>query len=404
MSLIVVSGALASKPWNGGDEWTRLSWTLGLKRLGHDVYFIEQIAPAVCVDAAGAACDLDRSVNLAFFRDVTERFGLSARASLVLEEVEGEKGSKGAALVVGPGLDELVRVAESADLLVNISGHLTFDTLKPRFRRRAFIDLDPGFTQCWHQQGLAEDRFRDHHFYFTVGYNVGTPGCDIPIGDIAWRPIRQPVVLDDWPIVVGGVGSGVASVDHRRFTTVSSWRGPFGRVTHNGVQFGLKAHEFRKVVTLPTLTSQRFEIALDVHPADQQDIDLLRSNAWALVDPACVASDPFTFRNYIQTSDAEFSVAQGIYVDTQSGWFSDRTVRYLASGKPVLVQDTGLGRTYPPGLGLVTFRTLDEAVRGAEAIGRDYETHARAARAIAEECFDSDKVLGALLQTVGVVP
>ena len=386
MSLIVVSGALANKPGNGGAAWTRLSWVLGLRRLGHDVYFVEQIAPAACVDGHGAPCAFARSVNHAYFMDVIERFGLGARSALVLE--------RDAAQSTGLSLDELGRVADAADLLVNISGHLTLDTLKPRFRQRTFIDLDPGFTQYWHQEGLAEERLRDHHIYFTVGYNVGTPECDIPTGDISWLPIRQPVVLDEWPVASSGAGV--------RFTTVSSWRGPFGRVTHNGVQSGLKAHEFRKFVTLPARTDQRFEIALDVHPADQQDVDLLRRNGWATVDPADVASDPFAFRRYVQDSDAEFSVAQGIYVDTRSGWFSDRTVRYLASGKPALIQDTGLGRTYPVGLGLVPFRTLDDAVRGAAAIADNYEAHAKAARDIAVEFFDSDKVLEPLLATVGV--
>jgi hypothetical protein len=171
-------------------------------------------------------------------------------------------------------------------------------------------------------------------------------------------------------------------------------------VTHDGVQYGLKAHEFRKFVALPLLTGQPFEIALAVHPADRPDVESLRTHAWTVVDPKSVAGDPFTFRSYVQDSGVEFSVAQGMYVDTQSGWFSDRTVRYLASGKPALVQDTGFGRNYPTGRGLVPFRTLEEAVRGADLITRDYEVHSRAARAIAEELFDSDKVVATLLRNV----
>jgi hypothetical protein len=385
MSLIVVCGALANKPGNGGAAWTRLSWPLGLKRLGYDVYFVEQIAAGACTDASGAACDLDQSVNLAYFRHATERFGLGNTSALVSEE-DGRS--------VGLSPEELVDIADAADLLVNISGHLTLDGLKRRFRKRVFIDQDPGYTQFWHVAGLAEERLRDHHFYFTVGENIGTPDCGIPTGDIEWRTIRQPVVLDEWPVSACGSDA--------RFTTVASWRGPYGRVTHDGVQYGLKAHEFRKFVALPVLTGQPFEVALAVHPADRQDVELLRRNAWTVVDPKSVACDPFEFRRYVQQSGAEFSIAQGIYVETQSGWFSDRTVRYLASGKPALVQDTGFGRTYPTGCGLVPFRTLEEAVRGADLITRDYEVHARSARAIAEEFFDSDKVVAGLLQNVGV--
>lgn len=382
---IVVSGALANKAGNGGAAWTRLSWILGLMRLGHDVHFVEQISPGVCVDESGAGCAIERSVNLAFFRDVTEGFGFGARSALISEAGDD---------IIGLSLKEMAQVADTADLLVNISGHLTLEGLKPRFRRRAFIDLDPGFTQYWHQEGLAEERLCDHHHYFTVGANVGTPRCDIPTGEITWRPIRQPVVLEHWPVT--------GCTDRARLTTVSSWRGPFGRVTHNGVQSGVKAHEFRKFATIPTLASPHFEVALDVHPADQRDVDLLRRNDWTVVDPVGVTADPAAFRRYIQESGGEFSVAQGIYVDTRSGWFSDRTVRYLSSGKPALVQDTGLSPTYPLGQGLLAFRTLEEAVSGANAISRDYDVHARAARDIAEEYFDSDKVLGALLQEVGV--
>jgi hypothetical protein len=388
MSVIVVAGALANKPANGGAAWTRLSWALGLKRLGCDVYFIEQIAPGACVDASGARCEPDRSVNFAYFRHVTGRFGLGDSSALISEH-------DGRVIGGGATTTALVDMADTADLLVNISGHLTLDTLKPLFRTRAFIDLDPGYTQFWHAQGLAEERLRDHHAYFTIGENIGTDGCGVPAGDIAWRPIRQPVVLDEWPVSTNGSAA--------RFTTIASWRGPYGRVTHNGLQFGLKAHEFRKFVALPMMTGRPFEIALDVDPADRQDVESLQRHAWRVVDAKSVAGDPFTFRRYIQDSSAECSVAQGIYVETQSGWFSDRTVRYLASGKPALVQDTGFGRHYPASCGLVAFRTLEEAVRGADRIARDYEAHSRAARAIAEEFFDSDKVLTELLRNVGVM-
>ena len=147
-----------------------------------------------------------------------------------------------------------------------------------------------------------------------------------------------------------------------------------------------------------------FELALDIHPADSRDRDLLVRHGWRLVDPRRVARGPSEFRRYVQDSGAEFSVAQGMYVDTYSGWVSDRTVRYLASGKPALVQSTGFERTLPVGEGLVTFRTLDEAVGGAGEIASDNERHSKAARAIAEEYFDSDRVLSRMLEEVEVSP
>jgi hypothetical protein len=388
MPTVVVSGPLANKPRNGGHAWAIGSWTRGLERLGCDVYLLEQLSPAVCVDEANRPCEVDRSVNVAHFNEVSAAFGLEKRSALIIE---------GEGRIIGATSRDVADIAGTADLLVNISGHLTLEHLKGRFRKRAFVDLDPGYTQFWHAQGLAEERLRDHQFYFTVGVNIGTAGCGIPIGGIAWRPTLPPVVLEDWPIAPNGTCD--------RFTTVASWRGAYGRVVNEGVAFGLKAHEFRKFVTLPTVAADhRFEIALDVHPAERRDIEVLRANGWTLVDPKTVAGDPASFRRYIQQSSAEFSAAQGIYVETGSGWFSDRTVRYLAAGKPALVQDTGFTRRHPVEEGMVTFRTLDEARAGVEWIARDYPAHCKAARTLAERYFDSDTVLSRLLEETRTLP
>src|SRR5262249_13579120 len=162
---------------------------------------------------------------------------------------------------------------------------------------------------------------------------------------IRWRRTRQPVVLDQWSLS--------CTPESDRFTTVASWRGPFGPVEYGGKLYGLKLHEFRKFIELPRRSRRTFEIALDIHEADANDRPNLESHGWRLVDPRVTAGDPEAFRRYIQASAAEFSVAQGIFVDTNSGWFSDRTVRYLASGKPALVQETGFSRNLPVGVGLV---------------------------------------------------
>jgi hypothetical protein len=164
----------------------------------------------------------------------------------------------------------------------------------------------------------------------------------------------------------------------------------------------LKVHEFRKFIDLPRRVPLTFEMALNIHPAEGRDLNLLREHGWRIIDPVVVAADPDGFRNYVQHSAAEFSVAQGVYVHTHSGWFSDRTVRYLASGKPALVQDTGFGRNLPTGEGLIAFRTPDEAADGARRIVRDYADHCRAARALAETYFDADTVLGRLVEEVGL--
>jgi hypothetical protein len=387
VSIVIISGALANKPNNGGAAWTRLSWALGFKAMGFEVAFVEQIRPEVCVDHRGRPAAFDDSANLAYFRRVTDEFGLSDRAALVCE---------GGGPCYGLAEAELGDLARSADLLVNISGHLTLPMVKEGVRHKVYVDLDPGYTQVWHATGNAGPRLEGHDFYYTVGANIGRPDCPIPTSGLDWRPIRQPIVLEQWPT------SGEA--DRDRFTTVASWRGAYGPVTFGGKSYGAKAHEFRNFLRLPGQISQTLEIALEIHPADARDQEALQRHGWRIVDPKDVAADPKGFRHYVQESGAEFSTAQGVYVATSSGWFSDRTVRYLASGKPALVQDTGFSHTLPVGDGLLAFRTLDDAVAGARSIADDYERHGHAARALAKAFFDANRVLGRLSEEVGVTP
>ena len=382
MTTVVVAGALANKPGNGGEAWVRLSWVLGLRRLGYDVLFVEQLSPAACVGSDGAPAPVAGSRNLAFFREIVDRFGLTSSASLIYDD--------GAELFGVPEGDLLARAA-TAVALFNLSGHLTYEPLLRRLSRKIYVDLDPGFTQYWHASG--QPLGLDHHDeHLTVGGNVGTEACPIPTRGIRWQPVRPPVVLDEWT-----PGRG----DAHRFTTVGGWRGAYGPITWEGRTFGLKVHEFRKLVQLPHQAAGTFEIALDIHPADATDRARLERHGWQIVDPRCVASDPDAYRDYVRGSGAEFSVAQGIYVETNSGWFSDRTAAYLAAGRPALVQDTGFSRTLPTGEGLLCFTSLEEAVAGAREIRRAYERHSRAARALAEAYFDSDAVLGGLLDDPG---
>jgi hypothetical protein len=387
VTTIVVSGVIANKCLNGGAVWTRLNWVLGLKKLGFQVFFVEQIKREACVDASGAKASFEKSLNLAYFAQITGQFGLAGSAALIYEDGEQIHGST---------WRELLDVTEEADLLVNISGHLTLQPLKDRPRCKVFIDLDPGYTQFWHAAGNPASRLEGHDYYFTVGENVGTPACSIPAGNIRWRPVRQPVVLAYWPVSMTGAPG--------RFTTIASWRGPYGPIQQGATILGAKVHEFRKFLALPRRASATFEIALDIHSADDKDLHSLRQHGWKVVDPKVAVPDPTAFRQYVQASGAEFSVAQGIYVQTGSGWFSDRTVRYLASGKPALVQDTGFSRNYPVGEGLIAFRTLEEAVAGTERIAGDYDRHCRVARELAEAYFDSDKVLGRLVAEISAAP
>jgi hypothetical protein len=358
---IVVAGALANKTGSGGEAWVRLSWIRGFEQLGYDVWFIEQIE-AVAPE------------QLRYFDAVTAAFGLTRRSALIL----------GDEVIRGPDRDALVGIVAGATL-VNISGHLDLPRLFAQFGQRIYIDIDPGFTQSWFADGISGSKLAGHDQHFTIAEGIGRSDCPIPSCGITWKTVRQPVVLADWPLT--------GRAPDRGFTTVGSWRGPYGPVTLEGRTYGLKVHEFRRIVTLPTVSTHRFELALDIHDADRADRDQLVANNWHLVDPRSAASDPQAFRRYVQTSAAEFSVAQGVYVGTNSGWFSDRTVRYLASGKPALVQDTGFSRTLPTGVGLVSFDSLQDAVSGADEIMTNYADHSAAARQIAVEHFDAGRVL-----------
>jgi len=387
MKTAVVAGAIANKYLNGGAVWTRLNWALGMKKLGFDVFFLEQIDRDSSVDREGRATGFEECENLRYFRKIMREFGLGGSSALLYEngvEVDGMSSAE---------VDDLVG---GADLILNITGHLQIPAMAKARGCRVYIDLDPGFTQYWHQAGLLNQQFSEHDFYFTIGEAIGSSGCPIPSGDISWRPTRQPVVLEQWPVSVAG--------EPDRFTTVASWRDPYGSLRHQGQTLGLKVHEFRKYIRLPEYVPQVCEIALDIHPDEHKDLDLLRRHGWVIKDPAKKVPDPGRFRSYVQQSGAEFSVAKGIYVQTNSGWFSDRTVRYLASGKPALVQDTGFSSVYPAGMGLVAFGNIEQAIAGARSISGDYTGHCRAARQLAEKWFDSDKVLGALAEQVGILP
>jgi hypothetical protein len=364
MPTVLVSGALANKPASGGEAWVRLSWVLGLQRLGCEVWFIEEV-----VTATPAAT--------AWFGDVVARFGLTGRAALV--------DNKGIVLA-GPSAGELDEAARRADLLLNISGNLRDRRLLALPGRRAYLDLDPGYTQLWHRDGALGDALELHDDHLTVALTIDA----LPHDGLRWRAVPPPVVLDEWPVTPPPAGP--------RFTTVASWRGGYGRLQDGERLYGQKAHEFRRLSELPrTTTEVTLEAALAIDPADRADRDRLLGGGWQLADPVVIAGTPDTFRDYVQGSTAELSPGQGVYVDIGCGWFSDRTTRYLASGRPAIVQKTGLPPEIPTDSGLLTFRTPDDAAAAIEAVLADYDAHARDARRLAEDKFDSDVVIGRLL-------
>jgi hypothetical protein len=289
-----------------------------------------------------------------------------------------------------PREEVIARTRDSA-ALINVMGYLEEEEILAAAPVRVFLDIDPGFGQIWKALGL-HDLFRGHDRFLTVGGRIGAADCEVPTVGLEWIPIRPPVDLAEWPVQTDR-GS--------RFTSVASWRGAFEPLEYEGRTLGLRVHEFRRFFELPERSGSEFEVALDIDDAETRDLIPLGEHGWKLVDPGRVAADPWRYRTYIQESAAELMIAKNLYVETRSGWFSDRSACYLASGRPVLAQDTGLDGL-PAGEGLVTFSTLEEAVAGVEEIERDYERHSRAAREIAEEHFAAERVLPRMLKQLGV--
>jgi hypothetical protein len=352
--------------------------------LGFDVHFVDRLEPGMCVDASGAPSELADSENLRYLADVMGRFGLGENWSLLYDS--GRE-------VVGRDRAVVVAAARRSALLLNVMGYLDDEEILGAAPLRAFVDIDPGFGQVWEELGLATT-FTGHDRYVTVGGNIGRPGCAIPDRGLDWVTTKPPVELSEWP-VADDAGNG-------RFTSVASWRGPFGPLQYRGRTYGLRVHEFRRFFELPARASAEFEVALDIGDADGTDLERLREHGWQITDPRAAAGDERRYREYVRGSSAELMIAKNAYVDMSSGWLSDRSACYLASGRPVLAQDTGLAGLIPTGEGLVTFTTLDQAVAGAEEITGAYERHRRAARALAEEHFAADRVLPRLLEALGV--
>jgi hypothetical protein len=323
----------------------------------------------------------ERSVGYGYAHSVLERFGLADTYCLLIDG-RGEP--------VGRTRAELRTELDQADFLLNVMGFLDDPELRDTARRRAFLDIDPGFSQMWADAGLA-DVLGGHDTYLTVGTNIGRIDCRIPTMGRAWRATLPPIVMEHWPTQTG---------QGRAITTVAAWRGPFDPVVHLGTRYGLRAHEFRSLAELGAETPWPLELALDIDPADGSDRKQLVAGGWRLTDPVTVAGTPEKYRRYVQASTAEFMVAKGMYVQTASGWFSDRSGCYLASGRPVVAQDTGIGNHLPTGDGLLLFCNATEARAGLADVLDRYDHHADAARVLAEDHLDSDKVIADLVDSV----
>ena len=385
MAKIVVCGYMVRYPI-AGNILAYFHYVLGLHRLGYEVTYLEESGwPYSCYHPSSRTWQQSPDAGLEIVRGLLADYDLPVRICYV----DRDSGQAD-----GASREEIEALMRSADLLLNIGGvnWLPEFTLCPR---RALIDMDPLFTQAGQFGGAI---LGQHHVHFSYGVNIGAEGCSIPMVGINWRPLWPPVVPELW--------AGASPSPGRPLTTIANWNA-YGGITYEGTYYGQKSEEFLRILDLPRYTSQKLEIALSGASADV--FQQLRAAGWSVRDASEGVSDQVsTYKSYILGSRGEFSVAKHAYVTTRSGWFSDRSVCYLAAGLPVVLQDTGFSDRLPTRRGILLFSTLPEAVECIQEMNADYEMHRRAAREIAEGTFSYRVVLPRLVEvalgSMGHVP
>jgi hypothetical protein len=381
MARIILGSYMVRYPLGGMMSWV-LQYLVGFQRLGHDIYFVEKAGyPDSCYDPARNVMSDDCSCGTAAVHALLDRFGL------------GEKWCFVDAAGRYHGLTRKIIEAafRGADLFIDMGTHGSWEAEALGARQRVLIDGEPGFTQMKMMLRLsAGERLPAYDHYFTTGRNLGSPNCSAPTAGRRWKPIFHPVVMD--------LFHSQAAPQQAPFTTVMNWQS-HQPVQFEGRLFGQKDLEFPKFADLPTRTRVPLELAVSGKNVPSQQ---LREAGWRLQDAHEVTATFDTFEQYVHESRGEFSVCKNVFVETGTGWFSDRSAVYLACGRPVVMQDTGFSAHLPCGEGLFAVKTAAEAADAIAAIQGDYERHSRAARAIACECLDAGKVFRKFLDELGL--
>ncbi len=354
-------------PQGGGHLWAYLNWALGLRALGCQVIWLEAITRPTSADAIRD--------NVAALKLRLERYGLVSCLALYSSTDETLPPD----VTIGC-LD--LDAATEADLLLELRYDTPLHIVK-RFRRSALVDLDPGLLQLWIRKGQI--CLAPHDTYFTIGETVGQPGARVPDMGMRWIYTPPCVALDWWP--------PRAATAKAVFTTVAHWHA--GGWLQDEAYLDDKRSGFLPFMEMPLFTGQPLELALDLKPEDEQT---LQCHGWRLVDAHTIASTPWDYQHYIQDSFGEFSCTKPAYVSLETAWVSDRTLCYLASGKPAVVQHTGASRFLPDSAGLFRFRDVKEARQSIERVVMDYEHQCKLARTLAEEYFDARKVIATVLE------
>ena len=400
---IVVVGTLASSPY-AGMAWMHMQIAVGLRRLGHDVYYVE--ATSVWpYDPIRKMKVNDSDYAVPYLGTVAESFGLGGRW--------GYRRSFSDKEWLGLGRDKAEDLLAHADAVLNISGATRLRTKENlKVGRLVYYGTDPGFHEIGFAAGdrIVRRTVDQHDDFVTYGENIGSEICRIPPLPRLRAKTRQPVLVDLWQ---AGSPTTVA------FTTVCNWKQEGHDIEFQGELFYWSKHrEFLKFIELPRRTKQPIELAVglvdasvtrpgfgDLIPAvgmTKGERRSLAENGWQLRNSHDFTRDPWAYREYIRASRGEFTVGKDQNVRLRSGWFSERSACYLAASRPVVTQDTGFGSVLPTGEGLFAFNTMEEILTAFDAINSAYERHSRAAREIAEEYFRAETVLTRLLEDLGL--
>ena len=374
---IIVTGLIAQYPL-GGVAWDYFQYLLGLDRLGHDVFYFEDTGLwPYSPDEGGTSKGYEFSVR--YISELMDRFGFADKWTYCFpwkSQWFGLSDSK------------RTQVVNTADMLINVSGVLRNPWDYRNIETLVYIDSDPVFTQIKLARGQVEfsKMVGVHDVQFSFGEALSH---QVPETPFRWLPTRQPIVITEWQ----------TNLQHRNvFTTVMNWTS-YKPIVFNGQIYGQKDIEFYHFLDLPSIIKPSvIELAVNEGRTKHPPRDLLRNKGWCVVDPAQVCPDLDSYKTYLQSSKAEWSVAKNGYVVGQAGWFSCRSACYLAAGRPVVVEDTGFSRVLPVGMGILPFTTLEEAAEAIYSIEGDYRRHSEAARAIANQYFDSNKVLHKLIE------
>lgn len=404
---LVVLGILGQMPL-AGVIWQVLHYLEGFRRLDFDVYYVEDTGNWPYDPEQNTVTDnCAYAVNL--IGQLMSAYGWSDRWAYRL----GAQGGR----TFGFSESQLTQLFEQADVLVNVTGSTVLRPEHLQVPVRVYLETDPVLPQIEIAQGnqFNIDLLNAHTHHFTYGENLGSPDCAVPVGRFTYRPTRQPIVLDWWTPATHRAGASVIS--NPRFTTIANWRQSGKDIEWNGETYTWsKHHQFLKYIDLPRRTAQPLELALAVqekwdeaendwlpqHEDDAEAVRLLTSRGWHITNGLRLSTNIFSYRDYILGSGGEFTVAKDQYARLRSGWFSDRSACYLASGRPVITQDTAFGKFLPVGEGLFAFDNMEQILTAFTAINSDYERHSRAARAIAEEYFRAETVLTKLVQDAGL--